>query len=100
MISESEEFRGRMSVEVEHIYDRLAEIETQLLELRALLVARLDAHECYHQENEHQWGAIKWCHRYPFRLLALVASLAVALIGDLRDPLLAWLLDLLHKVGG
>jgi len=100
MTDDNEEFRGRMSAEIEHFYDRLGEIETQLLELRSLLAARLDAHDRYHHENEHQWGMIAWCHRYPFRLLTLAASLAVALIGELRDPILSWLLDLLHKIGG
>jgi len=99
MTNENEEFRGRMMVEVEHLYERLADIETQLIEVRALLVARLDDHERYHQENEHRWGAIRWCHRYPFRMLALAASLAVTLIGEIRDPLLAWLLGLLDKLG-
>ena len=98
--SEQEEFRGRVSVEVEHLYERLSDIETQLIELRSLLVARLDAHERYHRENEHRWGVIKWCHRYPFRMLALAASLAVALVGELRDPLVAWLLQLMRGAGG
>ena len=100
MIHESEEFRGRMSVEVEHIYERLADIEAQLIELRSLVIARLDAHDHYHDSSEHRWGLIAWCHRYPFRLLSLAASLAVALIGDLRDPLLKWLFDLIRKVTG
>ncbi|KPL11080.1 hypothetical protein AMJ85_04650 [candidate division BRC1 bacterium SM23_51] len=89
-----------MSVEVEHLYERLSDIETQLAELRSLLVARLDAHERYHCENEHRWGVIKWCHRYPFRMLALVASLVLALVGELRDPVLAWLVQLARASGG
>ena len=99
MANDNEEFRGRMAVEVEHLYERLADIETQLIELRALLVARLDAHELYHQENEHQWGLIRWCHRYPFRMLAIVASLAAALIGEIRDPFLRWLVAMLRDSG-
>lgn len=93
---EDDEFRGRVSVEVEHLYERLADIEAQLLELRSLLVARLDAHERHHRENEHRWGLIQWCHRYPFRLLAIAASLAAVLIGEIRDPLFRWLLDLVQ----
>jgi hypothetical protein len=100
MTNEDEEFRGRMSVEVEHIYERLADIETQLIELRSLMVARLDAHDRYHEQNEHRWGAIQWCHRHPFRMLSLAASLAVALIGELRDPLLRWMFDLIRKTAG
>ena len=91
-----DEFRGRMSVEIEHLYERLADIETQLHELRALLAARLDSHERHHRENEHRWGLIQWCHRHPFRLVAIVASLAVALVGEIRDPLVRWLLGLLR----
>ena len=100
MADEDEEFRGRMSIEVEHLYERLADIETHLFELRSLVVARLDAHDRYHEENEHRWGIVGWCHRYPFRLLAIAASLAVTLIGELRNPLLEWLLDLVRKIGG
>jgi len=96
-INEEEEFRGRISVKVEHIYERLADIEAQIADLRSLVVARLDAHERYHRENEHRWGVIAWCHRYPFRLVAVVASLAVALIADLRNPLIGWLLELVRK---
>jgi len=98
MASENEEFRGRMSVEVEHFYERLSDIEAQLIELRSLVVARLDAHDRYHEDSEHRWGLIAWCHRYPFRLLSLAASLAVALIGELRDPLVKWLMEMIHKI--
>ena len=97
MTDENEEFRGAMTVEVAHLYERLGDIEAQLIEVRSLLVARLDAHDHYHETNEHRWGLIQWCHRYPFRMLSLAASLAVALIGELRDPLVRWLLDLAHK---
>jgi hypothetical protein len=90
-----DEFRGRMKVEVEHIYERLGDIEAQLAELRSLLVARIDAHERYHQANEQKWGLIELCHRYPFRLLGVGVSLVVALVGGVRDPLLRWLVGLL-----
>lgn len=85
--------RGLMRAELRHLYERLADIEAQMLELRALLAARLDTHERYHQDNEHRWGLAAWCHRYPFRMLALAAALGLALIGRWRDPLLAWLLQ-------
>jgi len=98
-VGENEEFRGRMCVEIDHLYERLTDIESQIAELRAIVVVRLDAHESYHQNNEHRWGLIKWCHRYPFRLLALAASLAVALVGDLRQPLVDWFIELIHAIG-
>ena len=69
-------------------------------ELRSLLVARLDNHEIYHRKNEHRWGIVKWCHRYPFRMLFVASSLAVALIGEVRDPLLVWLIGLVRGAGG
>jgi len=96
VIGEQEEFRGRMTVEVDHLYERLADIEAQLMELRALVAGRLDGHDKYHEENEHRWGLVKWCHLYPFRMLAVAASLAAALIGEIRDPLLGWLLGLVR----
>jgi hypothetical protein len=95
VIDENEEFRGRMSVEVEHLYERLADIEEQIRELRSILVARLEAHERYHDDNEHCWGLIKWCHLYPFRLAAVLTMLAVLAAPDVRGPLLTWLLQVL-----
>lgn len=97
-VDENDEFRGRMSVEVEHIYERLADIETQLMELRSLLIARMDAHERYHRENEHRWGLIGWCHRYPFRMLALAAASATVLLSDVRRPVIQWLVELLRRI--
>ncbi len=96
-VEEIDEFRGRMSVEVEHLYERLADIEGEIAELKALLVVRLDGHERYHVENEHRWGLIKWCHLYPFRLVAVLASLLALCAPEIRDPLLVWMLQLIRQ---
>lgn len=98
--NKDDEFRGRMNVEVEHLYERLADIDDQLAELRSLVVARLDAHERYHHENEHRWGVVQWCHRYPFRMLGVALSLAAAVIPEIRGPVFQWIVEVMRGLVG
>lgn len=42
--------------------------------IAGVVLARMDAHEEYHRENEHKWGLVRLAGRHPFRFAILVTG--------------------------
>lgn len=49
--------------------------------LAGIVLARMDAHEEYHRDNEHHWGLVRLAGRYPFRFAILVTG-GLTMIGS------------------
>lgn len=98
----AEMIRLHVSQLEERMVERHRELREKIDELRAdqedwagAVLARLDAHEEYHQSNEHRWGLFKLAGRHPFRLSAFVAICVFAFSGTLPGltPLLGQTLE-------
>lgn len=77
--------------------DRLDRMGDALQTIYALLVARMEAHEAYHQRHEHRWGLVKLAGRYPFRLAALAFAGAWALLAGAGGSA-QWVGDLARRL--
>lgn len=66
---------------------RIDEIRASQENLSAAVLARIDAHEDYHRQNEHRWGLIKLAARHPFRLASIAGAIAASanLLNDKID---------------
>lgn len=89
-------WRGQVSSELRHIAGRLREVQQQIHDLRCFVAGELAAHARYHEENEHQWGLVKWARMHPLRFAAVVAALAVLAASSGG----ATILDLLRAIAG
>lgn len=73
-------WRGEVANELRHIIESVREVQRQIYDLHTQVVAELSAHRDYHARNEHLWGGVKWCQLHPFRLAAVLAVGASALL--------------------
>lgn len=74
-----EQLNRRIDEHHAYLRERLDELAGAVRAVHEALLARLTAHDAYHQQSEHKWGAIKLAGRYPFRLAALVFAVAGAM---------------------
>src|SRR5690242_15804857 len=81
----------------EHLCQRLDGLAEAIQATHAVLAARLEAHETYHQQHEHHWGALKLAQKYPFRLAGLTLIAAWALLGSVAEAS-PWLQEVIRKI--
>jgi hypothetical protein len=81
----------------QYLCERLHELTEAVRTLHAMLLARFDEHERYHQSAEHRWGLIKLAERHPFRLASL-AFTAAALLSLTRPETAHWLAQWVQRV--
>jgi hypothetical protein len=81
-------WRGEVSCELRHIVQSMGDIQRQLCELQSSIAQQLAEHVKYHHENEHRWGAIKWCSMHPFRLAAIAGVITAWYYGEEIIPLI------------
>ena len=76
---------------------RLEDLNEAIQSFYSALLARLDAHEAYHQHNEHRWGLIRLAGRHPFRL-AMLAFTGAWLLSGAAPGSVRWLEALSHRL--
>lgn len=87
----------RITEHHEHLCQRLDDLAGAIRATHVALAARLEAHELYHQRNEHKWGLVKLAQRHPFRLALLVFALAWSLLASSAESA-QWIEQALRKV--
>lgn len=73
--------------------ERLDDLAETIQSVHAALVARLEAHETYHQRCEHKWGVYKLVERYPLRFIGL-SFLGAIVLTSIKPESEHWLSEL------
>lgn len=87
----------RISEHHEHLCQRLDDLTGAIRASQVAMASRLEAHEAYHQRNEHRWGLLKLAERHPFRLAILVFALAWSLLASSAESA-QWMEQTLRKM--
>lgn len=72
-----EQLEERMAEQNRELGRRIEDLQAAQENLAAAVLARIDAHEDYHRQNEHRWGLVKLAARHPFRFAALAGMATV-----------------------
>lgn len=96
-----EDFVRQLNLRIEenqrYLRERLDDLSDAIRTIHGALTDRLDAHEAYHQANEHCWGLGLLAHRHPFRL-ALAAMIGGWLFMSALPETLALIQVVMHHL--
>ena len=91
------QIEARTDERYDYLCQRIEEVKYAHDELRAAVLARIDAHEDHHRRHEHRWGVIKLAGRYPFRFAALAGTTAL-LLASVGGRGVEWVVRLLTRI--